>query len=431
MSFTTSSRVSTFGTTIFAEMTGLAIQHNAINLSQGFPDFDGPNEIKAAAIAAIEAGKNQYALTTGQPDLRRAVASHARRFYNQAVNPETEVTVTSGATETLFATCMGLVNPGDEVIVFEPFYDAYVPDVIMAGGVPRFVPLRLQHPERSVGEVTDTQSKDARPSTAATNSVASAQGAVSWQFDPDELAAAFNDKTRAIIVNTPHNPTGKVFTRAELETIAALCQKWNVIAIADEVYEHIAFDNVKHIRLATLPGMAERAVTISSHGKTFSFTGWKVGWAIAPPDLTLGIRRAHQFITFATATPFQHAAAFALALDDEYFAALAANYQRKRDFLAGVLREAGLEVSTPAGTYFIMAGIEPLGFNDDVAFCRYLTSEVGVAAIPPSVFYSDEHKSLGKGYARFAFCKTMETLERAAERLRKLRTADASREFNG
>ncbi|HLF00556.1 MAG TPA: aminotransferase class I/II-fold pyridoxal phosphate-dependent enzyme, partial [Anaerolineales bacterium] len=252
-----------------------------------------------------------------------------------------------------------------------------------------------------------------------------------WTFDPDELASLFNDRTRAIIVNTPHNPTGKVFTRAELETIAALCQKWNVIAIADEVYEHIVFDDAGHIRLATLPGMAGRTVTISSHGKTFSFTGWKVGWAIAPPDLTLGIRRAHQFITFATATPFQHAAASALALDDEYFISLAADYQRKRDFLGGVLREAGLEVSTPAGTYFVMAGIKSLGFDDDVAFCRYLTTEVGVAAIPPSVFYSDGHKSLGKGYARFAFCKTMDTLEQAAERLGKLRTADASREFNG
>lgn len=415
MSFDTASRVSTFGTTIFAEMTALAIQHNAINLSQGFPDFDGPNEIKAAAIAALEAGKNQYAITTGQPDLRRAIAGHARRFYNQVVDPETEVTVTSGATETLFATCMGLVNPGDEVIIFEPFYDAYVPDVIMAGGAPRFVPLLPSHPERTLSGVQTEpkwKSQGARPS---------AQDAIAWQFDPDELASLFNNRTRAILINTPHNPTGKVFTRAELETIAALCQKWNAIAIADEVYEHIVFDDVRHVRLATLPGMAERTVTISSHGKTFSFTGWKVGWAIAPPDLSLGIRRAHQFITFATATPFQHAAAFALALDDEYFAALAADYQRKRDFLAGVLREAGLEVSTPAGTYFIMAGIEPLGFDDDVAFCRYLTSEVGVAAIPPSVFYSDEHKALGKGYARFAFCKTIETLKRAAERLGKLK----------
>ncbi len=419
MPFSTASRVSTFGATIFAEMTALAIQHNAINLSQGFPDFDGPDEVKAAAIAAIQAGKNQYAITTGQPDLRQAIADHARRFYHQTVNPETEVTVTSGATETLFAVCMGLLNPGDEVIIFEPFYDVYVPDVLMAGGGPRFLPL---HPstagrahasrERSVGEVTDTKSKDARPS---------AQGAITWQFDPDELASLFNNRTRAIIINTPHNPTGKVFTRAELEFVAALCQKWNVIAITDEVYEHLVFDDAGHVRLATLPGMAERTVTISSQGKTFSFTGWKVGWAIAPPDLTLGIRRAHQFITFATATPFQHAAASALALDDEYFTALAAGYQRKRDFLANVLREAGLEVSIPAGTYFIMAGIRSLGFDDDVTFCRYLTTEVGVAVIPPSVFYSDGHKSLGKGYARFAFCKTMETLARAAERLTELK----------
>jgi len=454
MSFSTASRVATFGTTIFAEMSALAAQHNAINLSQGFPDFDGPPEVKAAAIAAIEAGKNQYAFTNGQADLRKAIADHAKRFYSQTLNPDTEITVTSGATETIFSTILGLVNPGDEVIIFEPFYDSYVPDVIMAGGVPRFVPLRPvtpQHPElRGARPSTSLHSaqgvsenslqarvlagdaakrRSVPPSAAATartrlgsNSQMVSQSANSgWTFDPDELAAAFNNKTRAIIVNTPHNPTGKVFTRDELDSIATLCQQWNVIAITDEVYEHIVFSGAEHVRLATLPGMAERTVTISSHGKTFSFTGWKIGWAIAPPDLTLGVRRAHQFITFATATPLQHAAAAALALDDEYYASLAADYQGKRDFLGNALRDVGLDVSTPDGTYFIMAGIKPLGFDDDVAFCRHLTTEVGVAAIPPSVFYSDDHKPLGKGYARFAFCKRMETLEKAAERLAKLK----------
>ncbi len=385
--FTPASRVSTFGTTIFAEMTALAVQHNAINLSQGFPDFDGPAEVKRAAIAAIESGKNQYALSNGESDLRRAVAAHAARFYGQSPNPDTEVTIVSGATEGLFSTIVGLVNPGDEVIIFEPFFDGYVPDVIMAGGVPRYVPLR---------------SPD-------------------WHFDPDELAATFGPRTRLIIVNCPHNPTGKVYSRAELETIAALCRKWNVIALSDEVYEHITFDGVPHVRLATLPGMAERTVTISSHGKTFSFTGWKIGWCIAPPDLTTAIRRAHQFVAFASVTPMQAAAVVSLSLDDEYYAALAADYQHKRDTLSDILREAGFEVSPPAGTYFIMAGIAPLGFTDDVEFCRYLARDIGVAAIPPSAFYSEEHKALGRGYARFAFCKKMETLAKAAERLARLR----------
>lgn len=413
MPFSPASRVSTFGTTIFAEMTQLAIRHNAINLSQGFPDFDGPAEVKAAAIAAIEAGQNQYALSTGQPDLRKAVAAHAARFYGQTVDPDAEVTVTHGATEALFSTILGLVNPGDEVIIFEPFYDSYVPDVIMAGGVPRFIPLRpARHSEQG------REAAHAGPRSAAEGRP---KDEIEWVFDSDELAAAFNNRTRAIVVNTPHNPCGKVYSPAELETIAALCRKWNVIAISDEVYEHIVFDGAKHARLAQLPGMAGRTVTISSHGKSFSFTGWKIGWVIAPPDLTLGVRRAHQFVTFAVSTPMQAAAAFALGLDDEYYSALAADYRRKRDYLASALREAGMDVSLPRGTYFIMAGISPLGFDDDAEFCRYLAAEVGVAAIPPSAFYSDEHKSIGRAYARFAFCKRMETLERAAERLRKLK----------
>jgi N-succinyldiaminopimelate aminotransferase len=328
-------------------------------------------------------GKNQYAISNGQPDLRKAIAAHAKRFYNQEANPDTEITVVSGATEGLFSSIMGVINPGDEAIIIEPFYDSYAPDVIMAGGTPRYVPLR----------------------------------APDWHLDPDELTRAFNNKTKLIIVNTPHNPTGKVFSQSELQFIADLCIKWNAIAISDEVYEHILFDGTKHFRLAQFEGMRERTITISSHGKSFSFTGWKIGWCIAPPDLTTAVRRAHQFVTFASGTPFQHAAVKALSLDDEYYAALIRDYQTKRDFLASALSNAGLDVSIPKGTYFIMAGIQPLGFNDDVTFCRYLTKEVGVAAIPPSAFYSDDHKPLGKGYARFAFCKKMETLEKAAERL--------------
>ena len=382
-------RVSTFSTTIFAEMSRLAIEHQAINLGQGFPDFDGPDPVKEAAMAAIRAGDNQYAVGIGQPALRRAIAAHSQRFYGQTFDPDTEITVTSGATEALFAATMGLVNPGDEVIFFEPFYDSYVPNVIMAGGVPRFVPLRPPD----------------------------------WSFDPAELTAAFNERTRLIVVNTPHNPTGKVYTEAELKLIADECQKWGVIALTDEVYEHIVFEGARHVRLAQLPGMAERTLTLSSHGKTFSFTGWKLGWALGPPDLTQGVRRAHQWITFASATPLQAAAVVALGLDDEYYHALAADYQVKRDFLAGVLKEAGLRVSLPQGTYFIMADFSPLGFKgDDVAFCRWLISEAGVVTIPPSVFYSDEHKPLARNHLRFAFCKKMETLEKAAERLSRLRS---------
>ncbi len=387
MPFTPAQRVSTFGTTIFAEMSRLAVEHGAINLGQGFPDFDGPDPVKEAAIAALRAGDNQYAVGIGQPALRRAIAAHAQRFYGQTVDPDAEITVTSGATEAIFSTLLGLVNPGDEVICLEPFYDSYVPNVIMAGGVPRFVAL---HPP-------------------------------DWSLDPGELAAAFNTRTRMIVINTPHNPTGKVFTEEELSLIAGLCREWNVIALADEVYEHIVFDGARHRRLAQLPDMADRTVTISSQGKTFSFTGWKLGWAIAPPDLTLGVRRAHQFITFASATPLQAAAVVALGLDDEYYQSLITNYQSKRDFLADILREAGFNVSPPQGTYFIMADFTPLGHSDDVTFCRWLTTEVGVAAIPPTAFYSDEHKSIGRNWARFAFCKKQETLERAAQRLSKLR----------
>jgi N-succinyldiaminopimelate aminotransferase len=378
-----STRVSSFGTTIFSEITRLAIEHGAINLGQGFPDFDGPAEVRELAFQAMKEGHNQYALSTGEPPLRQAIAAHAARFYGHAVNPDTDVTVTCGATEAITATMLGLVNPGDEVIIFEPYYDSYVPTLTFAGGIPRFVPLR----------------------------------APDWAFDPDELKAAFNDKTRYIIVNTPHNPTGHAFSRSELELIAALCQLWNVTAITDEVYEHIIFDGREHVRLATLPGMAGCTVTISSQGKTFSFTGWKIGWTIAPPELTVGIRRAHQFITFAAATPFQHAAASALALSDDYYRRLAADYQVRRDFLAGALKEAGFGVAPCGGTYFLMADIRPLGFEEDVEFVRWLVKEKGVAAIPPSAFYSEEHKHLGKSWARFAFCKKEETLQKAAERL--------------
>ncbi len=389
-------RIATFTTSVFAEMSRLAVEHQAINLGQGFPDFDGPEVVKEAAAAAIRAGDNQYAVSMGQPALRRAIAAHSQRFYGHAVDPDREVTVTSGATEALFSAVMALVNPGDEVIIFEPFYDSYVPNVLMAGGTVRYVPLR-----------------------------APAAPGAEWTFDADELAAAFNDRTRLLLLNTPHNPTGKVFTLEELARIAALCQRWDVLALSDEVYEHLVYAGAQHRRLALAPGMADRTLTVSSHGKTFGFTGWKVGWVIASPELTAAVRRVHQFVTFATSTPLQAAAAAALALDDEYYQSLAMTYQARRDYLAGVLAQAGLRVSVPQGTYFIMTDFSALAaarpaLTDDVAFCRWLTSEVRVAAIPPSAFYSEAHKPLARTWARFAFCKRQETLEAAAERLLKI-----------
>ena len=376
-------RVQDFGTSVFTEMTLLARECGAINLAQGFPDFDGPLEVQAAALEALRSGDNQYAVSYGQPDLRAAIAEHALRFYGQQVDGSHEVTVVSGATEGIFAAVQALVDPGDEVIVFEPYYDSYAPSVVMAGGIVRSV--ALQPP--------------------------------AWNFDPQELARAFNARTRLILVNTPHNPTGKVFSQAELQYIADLCKEHDVLALVDEVYEHLTYDGVPHVRLAQLAGMHERTLTVSSAGKTFSYTGWKIGWVIAPPALTAAVRSAHQFITFSTATPLQHAAAAGLRLPDGYFERLAQEYVEKRDFLAGVLQRAGLPVLNCAGTYFLMADISARGFDDDVEFCRYLTRNVGVAAVPPTAFFSEANKQLGRCYARFSFCKKMSTLQMAAERL--------------
>jgi len=391
-------RVASFPISIFAEMSRLAVERQAINLGQGFPDFDGPRVVKEAAAAAIAAGDNQYAVSNGQPALRRAIAAHSLRFYGQALDPDTEVTVTSGATESLFSAIMGLVNPGDEVVIFEPAYDSYGPAVQMAGGVPRYVPLRVP-----------------------------ADGPPDWHFDPDELAAAFGPRTRLMVLNNPHNPTGKVFTAEELGQIAALCVRWDVTALCDEVYEHLVYDGRRHQRLAQQPGMAGRTLTVSSLGKTFGLTGWKVGWTVAAAPLTAAVRAAHQWVTFATATPLQAAGAAALALDDEYYQSLARSYQTRRDFLLGVLQEAGLRVSVPGGAYFIMADFTPLGLagvTDDVSFCRWLIENLGVAAIPPTAFYSEAHKPLGRGWVRFTFCKRRETLEAAAERLKGLHHKD-------
>ena len=378
-------RVRDFGTTIFYEMTELANRYQAVNLGQGFPDFPGPDFLKKAAIDAILSDMNQYAPGKGQPRLRQAIADKMERHYGRTVDPETELTVTVGATGAIFATILGLVDPGDEVILFEPYYDSYLPATQIAGGVPRFY--TLQPPD--------------------------------WRIDEAELRALFSDKTKLILINTPHNPTGKVFSKGELSLIADLCRQHDVIAVTDEVYEHIVFDDCRHVPLAGLPGMADRTVTISSAGKTFSMTGWKVGWAVAPPDLIQAILRVHQFMTYCGATPLQEAVAIALQTSPDYYAKLAAMYQANRDFLADVLAEVGLKPLMPHGTYFMMADISHLGFPDDVAFCRYLTREVGVTAIPPSAFYSDPAD--GAKLVRFAFCKTRSVLEEGARRLMKLK----------
>jgi N-succinyldiaminopimelate aminotransferase len=375
-----SSRLAEFGTTIFTEMTRLANERGAINLAQGFPDFDGPEFVKEAAIAAIRAGHGQYARMSGIPEVHRALAAKYRRDWVLEFAPDSEIVVTSGATEAIFASIQGVCESGDEVVLFEPYYDSYKASVRMAGAVPRVVTLR----------------------------------APDWSFDPAELAAAFGDRTRAILLNTPHNPTGKVFSREELEAIARLCRDRGALCITDEVYEHLVYEG-RHVPMASLPGMRERTITISSFGKTFSLTGWKIGWACAPPELAAAVRSAHQFITFATATPLQHGAAAALSAGPEYYAGLLAGYRERRDYLAAELSRVGFGVRAPAGAYFLCADFRPFGFDDDRVFARHLVEHAGVAAIPPSVFY--DHPEHGRSYVRFAFCKKTETLERAVERL--------------
>ena len=378
-------RVTQFGTTIFAEMTALANKHQAVNLGQGYPDFAAPDFLKEAAVQAIYADINQYAPSTGHAKLRQAIATKIARHYGRTVDPDTELIVTHGATEALFATILGLINPGDEVIIFEPFYDSYVPNVQLTNGIPRFYTL---HPP-------------------------------DWHIDREALAALFSDKTKLIILNTPHNPTGKSFTTTELQWIAELCQQYDVLAISDEVYEHIIFDGRSHHQIANQPGMAERTITISSLGKTFSVTGWKIGWATGHSELIQAIYRGHQFMTFCGAAPLQEAATTAINIGDDFYSQLATDYQAKRDFLTAVLNDVGLSPITPHGTYFIMVDISNLGFANDVTFCRYLTKEIGVAAIPPSAFY--QNPADGATLARFAFCKSQAVLDEAARRLQKLR----------
>jgi N-succinyldiaminopimelate aminotransferase len=382
----TATRLSAFGTTIFTEMSALAERTGAINLGQGFPDEDGPAEVLEAAVAAIHAGHNQYAPLPGVPALRAAIAEHQRRFYGIALDPDTEVQVTMGATEAITAAVLGLCEPGDEVIALDPSYDSYAAAAAMADA--RFVPVPLHPPE--------------------------------WTLDGDELAAAVTDRTRLILLNTPHNPTGRVLSRPELEAVAAVCRERELIAVTDEVYEHLVFDG-EHIPLATLPGMAERTVTISSLGKTFSVTGWKVGWATGPAPLVAAVRAAKQFLTFAGATPFQHAGAAALALGDEFYAAFAAELKAKRDRLCDGLAAAGITVLRPQGTYF--ANVDAGG--DGTEFCRALVGAAGVVAIPTSVFSADPQRLAP--YVRFAFCKRPDVIDEAAGRL-AAHASEAARE---
>jgi len=380
----TSEKAGRFTESVIREMTRLAHRHGAINLSQGFPDFPAPEAVKAAACEAIQADINQYAITWGAKPLREAIAADIAARHRLVVDPEREVTVCCGATEAMMATMLAIVDPGDEVIVFEPFYENYGPDAVLSGATPKFVPLRDD-----------------------------------WTFDPDELTAAFSRRTRAIIINTPNNPTGKVFTRAELEQIAALCRHWNVVAVTDEIYEHIVYDGHRHIPMATLDGMAERTVTINSMSKTFSVTGWRVGWAVAPADLTGAIRKVHDFLTVGAAAPLQAAAAAALALPKSYFDGLAEKYNVRRERLLRILQDAGFVCASPQGAYYIMTDISGFGFPDDVAFARHLVTEVGIASVPGSSFY--RHAELGRSKLRFCFCKKEETLSAAEERLAALR----------
>jgi aminotransferase len=373
-------RTAGFTESVIREMTRLNAIHGGINLAQGFPNFAAPQALKDAAKRAIDADINQYAITWGAKSLRDALSRTYAELYGMAVDPETMLTVTCGATEAMISTLLALVDPEDEVIVLEPFYENYGPDTDIAGARPVYVPLR---PPENV-------------------------------FDRDELRKAFGPRTKAIIVNTPNNPTGRVFTRDELSFIASLCVEHDVVAITDEIYEHIRYEG-EHIPIATLPGMAERTVTISGASKTFSVTGWRVGWIVAPPELTAGIRKVHDFVTVGAPAPLQEAVAAGLALGRPYYDSLGAEYRKRRDLLVAALETAGFAPRRPEGAYYVLCDITPFGFDDDTKFARWLVSEVGVAGVPGSSFYSEP--GLGKHLIRFTFCKTHDVLEAAAQRL--------------
>ncbi len=384
-----SERTGLFTESVIREMTRQAIRHNAVNLAQGFPDFGAPEEIKEAARQAISADINQYAITWGAQRLREAISRKYERVQGLSIDPASEVTVCCGSTESMIASLLALCNPGDEIIIFEPFYENYGPDSFLSGARPCFV--KLRPPSGSMDE---------------------------WSFDEGELRAAFNPHTRAIILNTPNNPTGKVFNVAELEFIRDLCVEFDVLAITDEIYEHILYDEAGHTSIASLDGMRDRTITISALSKTYSVTGWRVGWAAAAPPLTDAIRKVHDFLTVGAAAPLQEAGAVALDLPDAYYEELASTYRSRRDRMLEALRGAGFRVFVPQGAYYIMTDISSFGFPDDVSFTQHLVKDVGIAAVPGSSFYS--HPRLGAQQVRFTFCKREETLREAARRLKQL-----------
>lgn len=383
-----SSIVNSFTESVIREMTRICDEVDGINLSQGFPDFAAPSDIKEEAIKAIRNDINQYAVTFGNRNLREEIAEKFEKFNEVAVNPEDEITVTCGATEAMVSTLKAITNPGDEVIIFEPFYENYGPDSILSGAIPRFVTL---HPPE-------------------------------WGFDLEQLRKMFNEKTKAIIINTPNNPTGKVFTRDELEVIADLCKEWDCLAICDEIYEHIIYDNQEHISMASLEGMKNRTITINSISKTYSLTGWRVGWAIANPEITKAIRTVHDFLTVGAPAPLQEAAAYALTKGDEYYQGLRDRYKWGRGFMYDALVKAGFEPYIPQGAYYFIANVRNLmgrfNINDDFEFSRFLIEKAKVATVPGTSFYSDKAKGIHQ--VRFCFCKTKETLEMAANNLLKL-----------
>jgi aspartate/methionine/tyrosine aminotransferase len=379
-----SQKAERFTESVIREMTRLAQIHQAINLAQGMPDFEAPSEIKEAACQAIMGGINQYAITWGAKVFRNAIAAKAKSRLGLDIDPEREITVTCGSTEAMIASLLAVINPGDEVIIFEPFYENYGPDTILSGATPRFV--RLHAPD--------------------------------WHFDPKELEAAFNDRTRAIILNTPNNPTGKVFSREELQFIAGLCMKWDSLVITDEIYEHILYDNHTHHAMATIDGMQSRTITINAMSKTYSVTGWRVGYVIASPELTQGIRKVHDFLTVGAPAPLQEAGAKALALPPQYYTDLAAAYQRRRDLLLKALHDTGFKCTTPQGAYYIMADFSALSALGDTEFTRYLVNDIGIAVVPGSSFFHEPQH--GSRYVRLCFCKKDSTLLSAAERLRKI-----------
>jgi aminotransferase len=379
-----SKRIERFTESVIREMTRLAVRHGAINLAQGFPDFPAPADLKRAAQEAIDADINQYAITWGAKPFRDAIAGKYLRTYGLEFDPEREITVCCGATEGMIASLLAILDPGDEVVLFEPFYENYNPDTQLCGAVSRYVTLH----------------------------------APDWSFDRDELRAAFNSRTRAIILNSPNNPTGKVFSREELEYIAGLCQEFDTLAITDEIYEHILYDGTAHVPIISLPGMRDRSVLVNSMSKTYSVTGWRVGWVLAPPDLTDSIRKVHDFLTVGAAAPLQQAGVYALSQPDSYYAHLSGEYVARRDHIVESLTSAGFRCFVPHGAYYVMTDISGFGFQDDTAFVHHMLKEIGLAAVPGSSFYS---RGGGRQQVRFCFCKKFDTLDRARQQLGKLK----------